>query len=89
MGENKEDGKPLLAVKVLAASLPLILRISLIFLKYKRAAKKREKIFRKTLKKEGLDKEIVNKLTDDLPELSVRDLISGNMKGKIGGKKWL
>ncbi len=86
---KKKDGKPLLAVKVLVAALPLILRISLVFLKYKRAAKKREKVFRKTLKKEGLEKEVVEKLVEDLPELSVRDFISGSMKGKMSDRRWL
>lgn len=67
--KKKRDGKPLLAVKMLVAALPFILRIILVFLKYKRAAKKREKIFRKTLKKEGLEKEVVEKLVEDLPKL--------------------
>lgn len=76
MGKRKRDRDPLSAVRVLVAVLPFLLRLSLVLLKYKRAAKKREKVFKKTLRKEGLEEEVVDKLCDDLPEISIRGLIS-------------
>ena len=76
MKNRKRDGKPLLAVKVLVASLPLILKIALIYLKYKRATKKRKKVFSKTLKKEGVEDRVAEKLTEELPEIKIRDLLS-------------
>jgi len=78
--KNREgDRKPLLAVKALVASLPLLLKIVLIYLKYKRATKKREKIFKKTLKGEGLEEEVADKLAEDLPEVRIRDLLSNGV----------
>jgi len=82
MNNRKRDGKPLLAVKVLVASLPLLLKIALVYLKFKRATKKREKIFRKTLKKEGVDDQVAEKLAEELPEIRIRDFLS-NRLGKF------
>jgi len=86
MGEGKRrDRKPLIAVKALVAFLPLILKLVLLFLKYKRFAKKREKVFRKTLKKEGVEKEVAEKLVEDLPDLNIKNFISKGIKGRMGG----
>ena len=82
MKEGKRDGKPLLALKVLVASLPLLLKIALVYLKFKRATKKREKILRKTLKKEGVEDRVAEKLVEELPEISIRDFLS-NKVGKF------
>ncbi|MFW5953226.1 MAG: hypothetical protein ACOCSJ_03595 [Candidatus Natronoplasma sp.] len=82
MKNRKRDGKPLLAVKALVASLPLLLKIALVYLKYKRITKKRKKIFEKTLKKEGLDEKVAEKLSDELPEINIRDFFSNGV-GKI------
>jgi len=82
MKNRKGDRKPLLVVKALVAFLPLLLKIALVYLKYKRATKKREKIFKKTLKKEGVEDRVAEKLTEGLPEISVRDILS-NRLGKF------
>ena len=79
MNNRKRDGKPLLAVKVLVASLPLLLKIALVYLKYKRATKKRKKIFKKTLKKEGVEGRVAEKLVDELPEIRIKDFISNGV----------
>lgn len=63
------------AVKAIVALLPLLLKLSLVILKYKRAVKKREKIFRRTFKKEGLPPEVIDKLCDDLPEITIREMV--------------
>jgi len=76
MKNRKGDRKPLLLVKALVVSLPLILKISLIYLKYKRATKKRKKVFNKTLKREGIEDQVAEKLTKELPEIKIRDLLS-------------
>ncbi|MEF8874093.1 MAG: hypothetical protein V5A88_05425 [Candidatus Thermoplasmatota archaeon] len=78
--EKRRDRKPLIVVRALVASLPLILKLVLVFLKYKRAAKKRKKLFRKTLKKEGLDDQVAERLSNELPELRIREMM------KDGGK---
>ncbi len=82
MRKGKRDGKPLLALKVLVASLPLLLKISLVYLKYKRATKKRVKIFKKTLKKEGVEERVAEKLAKELPEIKIKDFLS-NRLGKF------
>ncbi len=80
--ESRRDRKPLLVVRALATSLPLILKLVLLFLRYKRASKKRKKIFKKTLKKEGLDPQVAEDLSNELPELKIRDMVES------GGKKF-
>ncbi len=77
---EKEDTKVLKAVRALITTLPLLLRLGLIVLKYKRLAKKREKVFKKTLRKEGLNDDVVENLVEDLPELKLRDLLSGKSR---------
>ncbi len=74
---QKEDTKVLKAVRALVTTLPLLLKLGLVVLKYKRLAKKREKVFKKTLRKEGLNDDVVENLVEDLPELKLRDLLSG------------
>lgn len=81
--EKRRDRKPLIAVKALVMSLPLILKLVLIFLKYKKAAKKRKKIFRKTLKKEGLDDQVAERLSDELPQLRLREMMKSEGKFKV------
>lgn len=81
MEKGKRDGKPLIALKVLVSSLPLLFKLLLVFLSYKRAAKKRKKIFKKTLKREGLEDPVAEELSDDLPELNIRDLLSNRGNG--------
>jgi len=82
MKNRKGDRKPLLVVKALVAFLPLLLKIALVYLKYKRATKKREKIFKKTLKKEGVEDRVAEKLVEELPEIRIRDFLS-NRLGKF------
>ncbi|MFP3872097.1 MAG: hypothetical protein ACOC55_05050 [Candidatus Natronoplasma sp.] len=78
---SKEDTKVLRGVRALVTIIPFLLRLALTFLKYKRAEKKRKKIFKKTLRKEGLNKEVAEKLADELPDLKIRDVI----KERSGG----
>jgi len=55
-------------IKFFSIVLPLIPKLlfksSITFLRFKRGAKKAEKVFRKELVKQGLDKEIASELTD-------------------------
>lgn len=43
---------------------PLMIRLTGTFLRFKRDAKKAEKVFKKELKKQGIDKETANELAE-------------------------
>lgn len=77
MEDKEKDTKVLRAVRVFVTSLPLLLRLGLLFLKFKRLSKKRRKVFRKTLRKEDVPPEIVDKLVEDLHEVRLREIIKG------------
>ncbi len=80
MGKNKKKGekdtKVLRTVRASVPFIPLFLKLSFTMLKYKRAAKKRRKIFKKTLVKEGLEKEVAKRLSDELEDVSIRKMVS-------------
>ncbi len=74
--KEKEDTNVMKGLRAIIALLPLLLKLVLVFLKYKRITKKRRKVFKRTLKKEGLPEDVVEKLLNDLPELKIRDMLS-------------
>ncbi len=82
MGVGNRDEKPLRVLRILVVSLPLILKIALVYLKYKRTTKKRNKSFKKTLNAEGVEDRVAEKLTEGLPVISFREILS-NSKSKF------
>ncbi len=75
MSEEKDSGV-LIAVRFIVLLLPMIFKLGIIYLRYKRAMKKREKVFRKTLKKEGVPKQVREDLVDELEDLSLSEMLS-------------
>ncbi|MGM0510086.1 MAG: hypothetical protein ACQESD_03035 [Thermoplasmatota archaeon] len=82
--EEKEDKGALKAVKVISSVLPLMFRLGWVYLKLKRKQKKRIKIFVKTLQKEGMDRETAERLSSEIPELSLRDMMGEFSGGDMG-----
>lgn len=68
MKENIDEEREAGPVKIFGIILPslptLIFKLSRIFLRFKRDAKKAGKVFRKELMKQGLDKETASDLTE-------------------------
>lgn len=77
---TKEESDVMSAVKVIAALIllltPLILKVGWLYLALRRRSNKKRKIFRKTMKKEGMDKETIEKLLSEMEDISLRDIIS-------------
>ncbi len=75
----EEDSDVMSAVKVIATfillSTPLILKVAWLYLALKRKSKKRRRIFRKTMKREGMDKETIEALCSEMDDISLRDFI--------------
>ena len=63
--ENKKRENPINFIGVLIPFLPkLLFKFSMTFLRFKRKAKKAEKVFRKELLEQGLDKQTALELTE-------------------------
>lgn len=75
---DEEVRGPLNMVKIGALSLPVILKIGWVYLKYKRKVNKRQKIIKKTLKKEGVEDWMVEELCDEMKPISIRDMLSSS-----------
>ena len=76
MPRDEGDRAPLVFAVAVASALPLILKVFMVYLGLKRAQKKRVRVFRKTLKKSGMPQDVVDRLTDELKDISIRDLLS-------------
>lgn len=80
----EKDGEFKEAVRIFARLvillIPLILKIIWIYLGYKRKLKKRRRIFKKSFKKAGMDKEIMRGLMAELQEIRFRDIVGKFMK---------
>jgi len=77
---NKEkEGRPIQFLGILLPSLPsLTIRFGGVFLRFKRDAKKAEKVFKKELIKQGLDKRTATDLAEIYIEGShIREHIQG------------
>ncbi len=79
---NKEDSDVMSTVKVIAALIllltPLLFKVAWLYLALKRKSKKKRRIFRKTMKKEGMDKETIDALCSEMEDISLREFI-GNL----------
>lgn len=63
--EENRDARPIKILGKMLPSIPsLMFRLSGTFLKFKKNANKAEKIFRKELRKQGIDKETAKELTE-------------------------
>lgn len=77
---KEEEGDAIKFVKVVVYLLPLVLKLVILYLRFKRIQKKKRKAFKKVLRKEGLDKETAESLTDELQEIDFKSIIS-NVSG--------
>ncbi len=75
MGDEEDHGV-LQAVKIGTSVLPIVLKLGFTVLKLKRRQKKKIKVFRKTLIKEGMDKEMAERLSQEIPEFRIREMVS-------------
>ncbi len=75
MSEKDQSPVFMLAV-IIATALPLLLKLGLVYLKYKRKVKKREKYLRKELNKAGMEKEKIDDLCEDMNVISISDMLS-------------
>ncbi len=63
--KKQKDERPLKIFGMLLPALPsLTIRLGGTFLRFKKNAQKAEKVFRKELIKQGIDKQIANELTE-------------------------
>ncbi|MFW6176096.1 MAG: hypothetical protein ACOC40_00205 [Thermoplasmatota archaeon] len=73
---SEEDRCPVKMVAVIiTTAIPLMLKLGLVYLKYKRKVGKREKYLRKELKKAGMEKDMINDICEDMNVLSLSDMI--------------
>ena len=75
---DQEDRTPLKVVKIGAFALPVIMKVGWVYLKYKRSVKKRQKILKKTLKKEGMEGWMVEDMCDEMEPITLRDMLSSS-----------
>ncbi|MFO7992090.1 MAG: hypothetical protein R6U61_07360 [Thermoplasmata archaeon] len=73
---DEEDHGVLKAVKIGTLVLPLVFKLGFTVLKLKRRQKKKIKVFRKTLIKNGMDRETAERLSQEIPELRIREMVS-------------
>jgi len=63
--ESQRDRRPIKMFGILLPSLPsLMIRLSGTFLRFKKNAQRAEKVFKKELIKQGIDKQTANELTE-------------------------
>lgn len=74
--EQEEDRAPLQIVRIVVSVLPLMLKLGVLYLKYKRRVKRREKILRKELARAGMDDWMIEGLCEDMDTISIRDFMS-------------
>ncbi len=77
-GESEDVVKILVTLVVLF--LPLLIKLFFVYAGYKRRVKRRRRIFRKALKKEGIDNDTVKRLCGEIEDISLRELV-----GKFSG----
>jgi len=87
---TEEDQCPVKMMAVIVTTtIPLLFKLGLVYLKYKRRVRKREKYLRKELKKAGMEKDMINDLCEDMNVLSLSDMMGAaniskeNMFGNI------
>lgn len=88
--KDKEDHGVLKAVRVGAVVLPFALKLGWSYLKLKRKMNKRRKIFRRRLKKEGVDDWVIDALCEEMEDISLRKMLSsGDIPGMKDWKKYV
>jgi len=81
MSEKDQSPVFMLAV-IIATALPLLFKLGLVYLKYKRKVKKREKYLRKELNKAGMEKEKIDDLCEDMNVISISDMLNATNLNK-------
>ncbi|MFO8110107.1 MAG: hypothetical protein R6U17_06285 [Thermoplasmata archaeon] len=76
MTKEEGDRAPLVLVVLVASALPLLFKLLLLYLGLKRTQNKRRRVFRKALKKNGMDDKMVDRLCDEIKDISLRDILS-------------
>ena len=84
--DQEEDRTPLKIVKIMASVLPLLLKIGLLYLSYKKRVKKRDKIMKKELRRVGMDKKMIDEMCKNLDVITIRDLMSMGGSSEIFDK---
>lgn len=88
MSEEDQCPVKMMAV-IITIAIPLMFKLGLVYLKYKRKVRKREKYLRKELKKAGMERDMINDLCEDMNVLSLSDMMGAanlskkNMFGNI------
>lgn len=75
MSEEKERCPVKMMAVIITTAIPLMFKLGLVYLKYKRKVKKREKCLRKELKKAGMEKNMIDDLCEDINVLSLSDMM--------------
>ncbi len=86
MSEEDQCPVKMMAVIIITA-IPLIFKLGLVYLKYKRKVRKREKYLRKELKKAGMEKGMIDEICEDMNVLSLSDMMGAanlNKKSMFG-----
>ena len=74
---SEEDQHPVFMLAVIiATALPLLFKLGLVYLKYKRKVKKREKYLKKELKKAGMKKDMRDDLCNDMGVISLSEMLN-------------
>ncbi len=76
MTQEEGNRAPLVLAVVLASALPLLFKLFLLYLRLKRTQKKRHRVFRKTLKRSGMEREMVDRFCGELKDISLREILS-------------
>lgn len=85
---SDEDQCPVKMMAVIITTvIPLMFKLGLVYLKYKRKVRKRERYLRKELKKAGMEKDMIDDLCEDMNVLSLSDMMGAaniNKKNMFG-----
>lgn len=73
---EKEDRAPLQVVRIVGLVLPLLFKLALLYLKYKRSVKIKEKMMKKELKKVGMTDEMVKGLCSDIETITIKNILT-------------
>ncbi|MGM0405649.1 MAG: hypothetical protein ACQEQM_05865 [Thermoplasmatota archaeon] len=83
---KEEDRAPVKVVRIIALLLPLLLKLILVYLKYKKRVSRKEKYLRKELKKVGMEKHQVDEMCGDIQSMTLKDMLSmADSEGMLKG----
>lgn len=86
MSEEERCPVRMMAV-IITTAIPLIFKLGLVYLKYKRKVKKREKYLRKELRRAGMERDMIDDICEDMNVLSLSDMMGAanlNRKSLFG-----